>query len=48
MKDSDFLADANKGNFEIRAVSGEEIQKLIADIYETPPAVAEKTIRLLQ
>ena len=48
MKDGDFLADAHKGNFEIRAVSGEEIQKLIADIYETPPAVAEKTIRLLQ
>ena len=48
MKDSDFLADANKGNFEIRPVSGADIQKLIAEIYETPPAVAQKTVRLLQ
>jgi hypothetical protein len=48
MKDSEFLADANKGNFEIRPVSGDDIQKLMADIYATPPAIAQKTMRLLQ
>ncbi len=30
MKDKDFLADAAKGNFEIRPVAGEDIQKLVA------------------
>ena len=48
MKDKDFLADANKGNFEIRAVAGEDIQKLVMDVYDTPPAIAQKTMQLLQ
>jgi len=48
VSDRDFLADANKGNFEIRPVAGEEIQKLMADIHETPPAVAQKAVRMLQ
>jgi hypothetical protein len=48
MEDKDFLADAAKAKFEIRAVSGETIQALVQDIYATPAAVVKRTIQLLQ
>jgi hypothetical protein len=48
MGDKDFLADAARGNFEIRPVAGEAIQKLVQDIYATPAAIVQKTTRLLQ
>jgi len=48
MGDQGFLADAARGNFEIRPVSGEAIQRLVQDIYDTPPAIVQKTARLLQ
>jgi tripartite-type tricarboxylate transporter receptor subunit TctC len=48
MTDKDFLADAAKGNFEIRPVAGEDIQKLLQEIYDTPAALAQKTMQLLQ
>jgi tripartite-type tricarboxylate transporter receptor subunit TctC len=40
MTDPEFLADAEKAQLEIAPVDGEEVQKLVADIYQTPPAVA--------
>ena len=48
LRDRDFLADAGKGNFEVRPVAGETVQALVQDIYDTPPAVVQKTTRLLQ
>jgi hypothetical protein len=48
MRDKDFLADASKGNFEVRPVSGEDIEKLVQDIYGTPATVVQKTAQLLQ
>jgi hypothetical protein len=48
MRDKDFLADAAKGNFEVRPVAGEAIQALVEEIYATPPAIVQKTTRLLQ
>ena len=48
MADKDFLAEAAKGNFEIRPVAGAEIQKLVADMNATAPAVLQQTLRLLQ
>src|SRR3954468_16199560 len=47
-KDKDFLADADKGNLEVTPVSGEDIQKLVQEIYGTPAAVAQKTAALSQ
>ena len=41
MKDREFLAEADKGQWEITPVSGEEIEKLMARIYATPPVVVE-------
>jgi len=48
MIDKDFLADAAKGNFEIRPVAGQDIQNLLAEVYDTPTAVAQKATRMLQ
>jgi hypothetical protein len=41
MKDPAFVADADKGQWEITPVTGEEIEKLMARLYQTPPAVIE-------
>jgi len=48
VRDKDFLADAAKGNFEVRPVAGETVQALVQDIYDTPAAIVQKTTRLLQ
>jgi hypothetical protein len=48
VRDKDFLADAAKGNFEVRPVAGEAIQALVGELYATPPAIVQKTTRLLQ
>ena len=49
MNDKAFLADVAKAQFEITAVSGEELQKMVFDIYKsTPPAVAEKAMMVVK
>jgi len=48
MKDKDFLAEADKAQLEITPVSGEEIQKLVSDLYNTPPEIAKKAGELLK
>jgi tripartite-type tricarboxylate transporter receptor subunit TctC len=47
MTDSAFLADAERAQLEVNPVAGEELQKLLAEIYRTPPKVAEKATQLL-
>jgi len=47
MQDKDFLADAEKAQLEITPVSGEEVQKLVADVYATPPEIAKKAAAIL-
>jgi tripartite-type tricarboxylate transporter receptor subunit TctC len=48
MQDKEFLAEAAAAKLEITPVSGEDIQKLVADVYQTPTAIVQKTVRLLQ
>ena len=43
MKDPEFLAEAMEALLEVSPVKGEELQQLIADVYETPRDVVEKT-----
>lgn len=43
LKDPDFLADAKKRRLEIDPITGEEIEKLINEIYETPKELAART-----
>jgi tripartite-type tricarboxylate transporter receptor subunit TctC len=47
MKDKDFLADAEKTKLEIVPVPGPDLQKLVAEVYKTPPAIAAKAGELL-
>jgi tripartite-type tricarboxylate transporter receptor subunit TctC len=47
MTDPVFMADADKSQLEVNPVSGEEVQKLVAEIYKTPPEVAKKAAALL-
>ena len=42
MKDPEFLADAQKSGFDINPVSGEELQKIVADIVATPKPIADR------
>jgi tripartite-type tricarboxylate transporter receptor subunit TctC len=48
MKDPEFLAEAQKLNFEVDPVLGEAMQRTVAKILATPPAVAERAKPLLQ
>jgi len=43
MQDKDFLAEADKAGLEITPVAGEDIQRLVQQIYETPAGIARKT-----
>jgi tripartite-type tricarboxylate transporter receptor subunit TctC len=42
MKDKNFLAEADKLKLEITPVSGEAVQRLVAEVYRMPPAVLKK------
>jgi tripartite-type tricarboxylate transporter receptor subunit TctC len=48
MNDKEFVAEAEKTQLEITPVSGEEIQKLVRDLYATPPQIAQKAGELLK
>jgi tripartite-type tricarboxylate transporter receptor subunit TctC len=48
MKDTEFLAEASKGNLDISPVPGDDIQKLVVDIYRTPAPVVQKALQHLQ
>ena len=42
MKDKDFLAEADKTQLEVNPVSGEDVEKLVKDIYATPADIVAK------
>lgn len=49
MKDREFLDDVAKAQFEITAVSGEQLETMVREIYKTtPPAVAEKAMAMVK
>jgi tripartite-type tricarboxylate transporter receptor subunit TctC len=48
MNDKDFLADAERSRLEIRPVGGEDIQRLVTQVYGTPSAVARRAADLLK
>jgi tripartite-type tricarboxylate transporter receptor subunit TctC len=47
MKDEAFLADAQKIQAEVLPSTGEEVQKLVARLYETPKPVVERVKKFL-
>jgi hypothetical protein len=48
MQDPDLLAEADKAGLEINPVAGEDIQRLVSQVYATPTAIVRKTVELLQ
>ena len=48
MRDRDFLAEAEQAQLEITPVDGANLQKLVAELYATPPAVVKKAAELLK
>jgi tripartite-type tricarboxylate transporter receptor subunit TctC len=48
MNDKELLADAERSKLEITPVSGEEIQKLVEEVYDTPAAITKRAAELLK
>ena len=48
MNDKDFLADAEKAQLEITPVPGDQIEKLVKDIFSASPEIAKKAAALLR
>jgi tripartite-type tricarboxylate transporter receptor subunit TctC len=48
MKDGEFLAEAEKAQLEITPIAGDALQKLVADVYKTPPEIAQKAADALK
>jgi tripartite-type tricarboxylate transporter receptor subunit TctC len=48
LADKDFLAEADQARLEIGAVSGEEVQKLVKELYATPADVAKQAAAALK
>jgi tripartite-type tricarboxylate transporter receptor subunit TctC len=48
LEDPEFLAAAQEADLEITPVSGEDVQALVAEIYETPPEIAAKAAALIR
>lgn len=48
IKDNEFIADAKKHNMDIRPMTGEELDKLIRDIVDTPPAIRDRVKRAME
>jgi tripartite-type tricarboxylate transporter receptor subunit TctC len=48
MADKEFLDETEQSKFEINPVSGEQIEALVKEIYQTPPEVAKKAAAMVQ
>jgi tripartite-type tricarboxylate transporter receptor subunit TctC len=48
MKDTAFLAEARKMKLEITPVSGEAVQKLVAELYATPPDIVRQAAQAVK
>jgi tripartite-type tricarboxylate transporter receptor subunit TctC len=42
LADKNFIDDARRANLEINPVSGDDVQKLVREVYQTPSSVAKK------
>ena len=48
LADKDFLADADKSQLEVNPVPGVEIEKLVKELYASPPEIAKKAAEYLK
>ncbi len=47
MQDSDFLAEAQKLNFDVRPVNAGQIDKMLAEVYATPKDVIVRATKAI-
>lgn len=47
MKDPEFLAEADKRKLDIDAITGQQVQDIIGELFKTPPAVVERVKAIL-
>ena len=47
LKDPEFLADAKKSKLDIEPVAGEELQKLVQDLYKIDPSTLARLKEVL-
>lgn len=47
LKDPQFLADAEKAKLELGPVTGEDVQRIVADIFKTPPDLAQRLAKVV-
>jgi hypothetical protein len=47
MQDSAFLEDAAKARLDISSISGEQIDRFLADVYTTPKPLVERAAKIL-
>jgi tripartite-type tricarboxylate transporter receptor subunit TctC len=47
LKDKEFLAEAERAQLEITPVTGPEVEKLVKEVYQTPPEIAAKAGQVL-
>jgi hypothetical protein len=48
MKDKEFLAEAGKSKLDVDPASGEEIEKIIAGLFQLDPALVTKMAEILK
>jgi len=48
MADQEFLGEAEQNKFEINPVSGEQLEALVKEVYQTPPEVVKKAAAMVQ
>jgi tripartite-type tricarboxylate transporter receptor subunit TctC len=48
MKDAEFLAEAERLQFEVRPMTGAEVDALVKDIYASPPEVVNRAIEVMK
>jgi tripartite-type tricarboxylate transporter receptor subunit TctC len=48
MADKEFLTEAEQAQLEVTPVAGDAVQKLVAEVYQTPPAVVRKAAEILR
>jgi hypothetical protein len=46
--DKEFLAEAEKARIDINPTSGEDVQKLVAQVFAMPPPVVERAKKITQ
>jgi hypothetical protein len=47
LNDKALRAEADKMQFDVDPMSGDELQKLVADLYDTPPRLVERARQAL-